>query len=158
MVKVLKTRYHWRKEEFGIELPKNVKQALEIDKETGTDFWRHTLIKEMGILEPHILIDKEGEGPPPGYMEIRTHIVFDIKMDFTTKTQIIADGSSDELDPNYTYASVVSRDSIHIAFLYAALNDMYIIAGDVAAGTQVGEKVYSRCRPEFGSPQGHLAI
>jgi hypothetical protein len=24
---------------FGIELPKTVKRALEIDKETGTNFW-----------------------------------------------------------------------------------------------------------------------
>ena len=104
------------------------------------------------------MIDKEGEGPPPGYMEIRTHIVFGIKMDFTMKANIIADGSSTEVDPNYTYASVVSRDSIHIAFLYAALNDMYIMAGDVTAGTPVGEKVYFRCKPEFGSLQGHLAI
>ena len=46
-------------------------------------------------------------------------------------------------------------------FLYAALNDLDIMAGDVTAAflnAPVGEKVYFRCRPEFGSLQGHLAI
>ena len=85
MVKVLKTRYHRMEEKFGIELPKNVKQALELDKETGTDFWKNTLIKEVGNLEPCILVVQEVKVPPPGYTKIRTHIVFDIKMDFTRK-------------------------------------------------------------------------
>ena len=98
----------------------------------------------MGNLETCISIVQDGEVPPPGFVEIRTHIVFNIKMDFTRKAQIITDGSSTEVDPNYTYASVVSRDSICIAFLYAALNDLDIMAGDVAAtylNAPVGEKV-----------------
>ena len=75
-------------------------------------------------------------------------------MDFTGKAQIIAHGSSTEVNPNYTYASVVSRDTMHIAFLYAALNDLDIIAGDAVAtylNAPLGEKFYFRCRPEFGS-------
>ena len=85
MVKVLKTRYYRMKEKFGMELPKNVKQALEIDKETGTDFWKNTLTTEVGDLEPCILIVQEGMVPPPGHTEIRTHLVFDIKVDLTRK-------------------------------------------------------------------------
>ena len=40
-------------------------------------------------------------------------------------------------------------------------NDLDIVAGDVAAAylnAPVGEKAYFRCRPEFGSLQGCLAI
>ena len=118
-------------------------------------------MEEVGNLEPCISIVQEGEVPPPGYMEIRTYIVFDVKMDFTRKAQIITDGSSTEGDPNYTYASVVSRDSICITFLYTALNDVDIMAGDVAAtylNAPVDEKAYFQCRLEFGSLQGCLAI
>ena len=32
---------------YGIELPKNVKRALEIDRESGTDFWAKALQLEM---------------------------------------------------------------------------------------------------------------
>ena len=32
---------------FGIRLPKDVKEALEIDRITGTDFWQKAVNKEM---------------------------------------------------------------------------------------------------------------
>ena len=36
----LKTRRHiQRTHKFGIEVPRTIKRALEIDQETGTDFW-----------------------------------------------------------------------------------------------------------------------
>ena len=46
----MKTRYHRTTQKFGIELPKIVKRALEIDEETGTTFWRDALQKEMGTV------------------------------------------------------------------------------------------------------------
>jgi hypothetical protein len=39
---------HWKtKHKFGICLPKTVKEALEIDRVTNTDFWRKAVSKEM---------------------------------------------------------------------------------------------------------------
>ena len=32
---------------FGIRLPKTVKEALEIDRITNTDFWKKAINKEM---------------------------------------------------------------------------------------------------------------
>ena len=32
---------------FGIRLPHTVEEALKIDEETGTDFWRKAIEKEM---------------------------------------------------------------------------------------------------------------
>ncbi len=32
---------------FGIELPKTVKEALELDKKNGNTFWADTIAKEM---------------------------------------------------------------------------------------------------------------
>jgi hypothetical protein len=40
-------RYHKRMHKFGIELPKTVKEALEIDRQTGTTYWRDALKLEM---------------------------------------------------------------------------------------------------------------
>jgi hypothetical protein len=29
------------------QMPKSSREAFELDKETGTDYWHHTLVKEM---------------------------------------------------------------------------------------------------------------
>ena len=54
-----------------------------------------------------------------GYKQITCHLVFDIKLDgsFTRKARFVANGSRTEAPKSLTYSSVVSRDSIRIAFL-----------------------------------------
>jgi hypothetical protein len=47
IVAKVKARYHARSHKYGIELPKTVKDALRIDKETGTTFWHDAIMKEM---------------------------------------------------------------------------------------------------------------
>jgi hypothetical protein len=32
---------------YGIQLPKSVEEAYEIDCQTGTDFWHQAILKEM---------------------------------------------------------------------------------------------------------------
>jgi hypothetical protein len=45
---VAKVKRFWRTtHKFGIRMPKTVEEALAIDKETRTDFWRKALGKEM---------------------------------------------------------------------------------------------------------------
>ena len=34
-----RTRYWWKTHKFGIIIPKTVKEALEVDKATGTKVW-----------------------------------------------------------------------------------------------------------------------
>ena len=38
--------------QVGIEVPKDVTQALAIDSKTGTDFWRKAIEKEMLNVTP----------------------------------------------------------------------------------------------------------
>ena len=65
------SRYHKWYEKFGLELPKTIKRVLEIDRTTGTDFWRQAIIKEMGNIDPCIDLIPEGKDPPPGYDRLR---------------------------------------------------------------------------------------
>ena len=58
------TRYHRTTSKFGIELPKTVKRALEIDKETGTTFWRDVIEKEMKTVMVAFDILPEGADKP----------------------------------------------------------------------------------------------
>ena len=64
------------------------------------------------------------------YSKITGHLVFDIKIGegFRRKARFVANGHKTE-DPNVvTYSTVVSRDSVRIMLLVAALNnlDMYL--------------------------------
>jgi hypothetical protein len=49
---------------------------------------------------------------------------FEVKMDFTRKARFVAGGHMTDPPTEITYSSVVSRDSIRIGFLIAALNEL----------------------------------
>ena len=52
-------------------------------------------------------------------------------MDFTRKAQFVADGSRTEIPSSITYSSVVACDSVKLAFLIAALNELDIMSCDI---------------------------
>jgi hypothetical protein len=52
-------------------------------------------------------------------------------MDFTRKARFVAGRHTTEAPSSITYSSVVSRDSICLAFLIAALNDIDIMSCDL---------------------------
>ena len=75
---------------------------------------------------------RDGKVPElTGFQEIGYHIVFDIKMDFTRKARFVAGGHTTEAPTLLTYSSVMWHDSIRIAFLIAALNDIDIMSCDL---------------------------
>jgi hypothetical protein len=60
-----------------------------------------------------------------------------------------------------TYASVVSRETVRIALLMAALNDLNVKVGDVLntyTTAPITEKVWTVLGPEFGIDAGKSAI
>ncbi len=162
LLKAMKKRYFRTTQKFGIEIPKTVKRALEIDKETGTTFWEEAIKKEMGVVMVAFDILPEGKKPPPGYSFIGCHMVFDVKQGtLQRKARFVADGSKTDVSDVPTYASVVSRESVRIAFLLAALNDLDIWAADCEGAylnAKTREKLYTRCGPEFGENAGRYAI
>mmetsp|Transcript_34844 Transcript_34844/g.53422 ORF Transcript_34844/g.53422 Transcript_34844/m.53422 type:complete len:153 (-) Transcript_34844:1146-1604(-) len=99
----------------------------------------------------------------PGYTEIGCHMVFDIKIDgkFTRKARFVTNGhETGNLPKHDTYASVVSRDSVRIAFLYASSNDLDILACDINMylNAPCTEKIWTEAGPEFGSDNGSVMI
>ena len=89
---------------------------------------------------------------------------FDIKMDgkFTRKTRFVANGNETvDLPKHDCYASVVSRESVRIAFLYAALNDLDILSCDITnayLNAPCLEKLWYAAGPEFGSDKGSVML
>ena len=97
----MKSRYLRTTHKFGIKVPKTVQEALAIDEETGTDFWRRAIEKEMRKVR---VAWKPKDGVTPeqaragkvhdmiGFQEIKCHVIFDVKMDFTRKARFVAGG------------------------------------------------------------------
>ena len=90
-------------------------------------------------------------------------MIFDIKMgeNFRRKARMVAGGHMTETPATITYSSVVSRDSVRIAFLYAALNDLKVFACDIQNAyltAKCREKIWCRAGPEFGNQEGKIMI
>jgi hypothetical protein len=80
-------------------------------------------------------------------------MIFDVKMDFTRKAWFVASGHMTDPPTSIMYSSVVYRDSVCIAFLLAALNDINPLASDIGnayLNAPAREKVYTTAGPEFG--------
>ena len=97
------------------------------------------------------ILDKDDK-PPVGFSKLSGHLIFDEKIDFTRKSSWVKDGhlTPDSIDSNF--ARVISRESVRIAFTYAALNGLDICAADVKSAyiqAPTFEKHYIICGPEF---------
>ncbi len=127
LVRKRNPRYLKWTHKFGIELPKTVNEALELDKKNCNTFWADVIAKETkDVCVAHKkLLDKQSA--PNGYQKIPCHMIFDIKMeDFRRKARLVAGGHMTKAPATITYASVVSRETVRIALLMAALNDLNV--------------------------------
>ncbi len=87
-----------------------------------------------------------------GYQWTPCHMIFDIKLDLTHKARFVAGGHWTDPDPTLSYSSVVTRESVRIAFLIAALNEIEIKSIDIGnayLNAPAQEKVYTTAGPEF---------
>ena len=138
---------------YGVKIPRDVKHVHEIDARNRITMWRDALKKEMYNVGVAFEILDEGVHAPHGWKQVTRHLVWDVKMDFTRKARWVLDGHK-TLDPiGSTYAGVVSRESVHIALTYAALNDLDVFTANIQnAYLQAlsSQKDYIICGPEFG--------
>lgn len=156
----VKTSYQKRTHKYGIRVPKTVEEAFRLDEESGTTFWREAIEKEMKNVRIAFEF-KDGDPIPVGHKKIPCHIIFDVKMmTLTRKARLVAGGHRTDPPKEAVYSSVVSRDSVRLAFLAAALNDLDVLAADIQNAyltAPTKEKVYAIAGPEFGSDRGRPA-
>ena len=93
---------------FGIEMPKTVKEAAELDKKNGDTKWMDAIAKEMTNFRVAFDILKDGDRAPIDHKQINCHLIFDVKMeDFRRKVRLVARGHMTETPKCMTYSSVV---------------------------------------------------
>jgi hypothetical protein len=79
---------------YGIRIPKNIKEVIEIDRENGNTLWMDAIKLEMAKVR---IVFEEYDGQPNslvGYTQITGHLVFDVKLgeNFRRKARYCADG------------------------------------------------------------------
>jgi hypothetical protein len=97
---------------YEIEVPCSIKEALDFDRRNGNTFWADALTKEMGNVCVAFEILGPNDKPPVGWYKASSHIVFDVKMDFTRKTRWVKDGHKTPDSTTPSFAGVVSWESI----------------------------------------------
>jgi hypothetical protein len=161
IIQKVKTWYWKRTHKYRVELLKSVKQALAIDRNTGTRFWTDAIEKEMKNVLPAFEF-RDDDVMPPGFKKIDCHMVFDVKLDLVHKVRLIAGGHQTDPLKESVYSSVISCDSVHLAFLTAALIDLEILSADIQnayLNAPTKEKIYMIVGPEFGQgKEGRLVM
>ena len=153
----VKSKYWIRTHKFGVRIPKSVQEAKELDHQNGSSLWWEAICKEMKNIIPAFKVwEKDISQIPPGYHQIKCHMVFDVKLgeNFRRKAQFVAGSHMTEPPSTLTYSSVVSRDSVRIILLVAALNGLNIMACDIQNAYLMAdchEKIWTIAGQEFGS-------
>jgi len=162
LISKVKLCYWKRTHKYGVRLPKTVAEALALDKEEGNTLWYDAIQKEMKNVQTAFKFLSRGESAPVGYKEIPCHIIFDVKMDFTRKAWFVAGGHKTDPPTSLTYSSVVSRDSVRIAFLLTSLNRLDILAADIGnayINADSQEEVFFTVGDEFGEKnKGNVVV
>ena len=163
IISKVKSKYWERTHQYGIRVPKSMKEAILIDKENGDTQWQNAVKEEM--TNNRIGFERyEGDIKDlVGYEEITGHLIFSIKLseNYRRKVRYVADGHKVETPASVTYSTVVSRDSVRILLMIAALNDLDVQGCDIQNAFLTAknlEKHWLRAGPEFGHEEGQALI
>ena len=152
----VKSKYWQTTHKYGIEMPKSAQHAQELDAKNGNTLWWDAIVDEMRTILAAPAVEKIEDGKiPVGYKHIDCHLIFDIKLgeNYRRKARYVAGGHKTEVAPHLTYSSVVSRDSVRICLMIAALNGLDVQACDIKGAyltAPAREKLVTTAGPEFG--------
>ena len=159
----VKSKYWDRSHKFGIKVPKSAKEAYALDRANGNTLWADAIAEEMKKVRVAFDLYEDSVNKLVGYSKLTTHLIFDIKMseNFRRKARLVADGHKTDPPASVTYSTVVSRDSIRICLMLAALNDLDVKCADVEnayLNAPCREKYWTVAGPEFGNDEGKIFI
>ena len=101
IISKVKSNYFSTSHKFRIQVPKTLKEAYDIDRQSETDFWTKAIAKEMTNVRilfekiDGVTLDEMSKWKiKPGYEHVNVHMIFDIKMggNFTRKSILVAGG------------------------------------------------------------------
>ncbi len=80
---VCKRTTHYLKwtHKVGIEVPKTIKEALDLDRKNGNTLWADAIAKEIKEICIAFNILPDWHSAPIGYQKIPCHMIIDVKME-----------------------------------------------------------------------------
>ena len=148
---------------FGVEVPRNVKHAYELDAENGDNLWREATEKEIASLLSLGCFDFRGPDykPDEEYQFAKLTLVYDVKQDGTRKARLVAGGHT--VDPRgiSSRSTVVKGISVRLLDIIAHRDNLKTLCGDVGNAFVTAdclEKIYSVAGPEFGERQDSVCL
>ncbi|MEL7079570.1 MAG: reverse transcriptase domain-containing protein, partial [Cyanobacteria bacterium J06582_2] len=161
----MKSERHGPIYQFGVRVPRNYKEAIELDKANGNTKWKDAINLETTQLFEYDVFEDRGKAPrtkpPSGYKKIRLHFVFAVKHDLRHKARLVAGGHLTPGNNVDSFSGVVSLKSMRIAILIGEMNGLNSMVGDVGNAyleAYTKERVYIVAGPEFGELEGHILI
>jgi hypothetical protein len=144
---------------FGVEIPCNVKHALELDRANRNHLWKDSIEAELKQINDFRTFQrlKKGESLSSAYQRIPYFIVFAAKFDGRRKARLVANGSRCQMDHEDTYSGVVGMESVRIGFLIAEMNGLQVYAADISSAylhSKTRKLCYIIAGPEFGELAG----
>jgi hypothetical protein len=140
---------------YGVVVPRNVKEAFELDSKNGNTHWGNAIKTEIDSLISMECFEFHEKGYNPGneYQWTTLTMIFDVKQDLRRKARLVAGGHLvDSLDNN-VYSSTVKGISVRMLYVIAHKRNLKLLCGDVGnayVNAYTNEKVFSRCGMEFG--------
>jgi hypothetical protein len=153
------------KYKYGVEVPRDHKDAMRLDKLNGNTKWEDASNTELAQIDEYECFKDLGHHSkakaPEGYKRIRVHFVYDVKHDGRHKARLVADGHLTDAPLESVYSGVVSLRGFRIVMFLAELNGLEFWATDIGNAyleSKTAEKVYIIAGPEFGEREGHILV
>ena len=80
MIDKLKSKYKWMTHQYGIRIPKNVKEACMTDKNNGDTMRADTIREKMKKTKGAVCLYDGDPKELIGFQEITCHIIFEVKL------------------------------------------------------------------------------
>ena len=148
---------------YGVQVPRNVKEAYLLDEKNGDTYWQNAIKLEMDSLLEMNCFDFKSKDflPDADYQRTTLHVIFDVKQDLRRKARLVAGGHLLAILDTPTYSSTVKSISVQILHVIAHKTKMSQLCGDIGnayVNASTNEKVYARAGPEFGEHEGCIVI
>lgn len=149
---------------FGIQVPRTIKEAFELDAINGDTYWQDAIKLEMDALENFDAFEFHPNGyhPGPDYQSTRLRMIFDVKADtLRRKARLVAGGHLLDVFGIDVYSSTVKSISVKLLHVIAHSAKLEALCGDIGNAyvtAYTKEKVFCVAGPEFGDRQGMTVV
>jgi hypothetical protein len=146
---------------YGVQVPRNVRDALALDKANGDTKWADAIKKEIEALKALKCFEFRDQRPGNDYQKTTLVMIFEVKYDLRHKARLVAGGHLIDILDNSGYSSCVKNISVRLLHLIADQHKLTQLCGDVGnvfVNAYTNERVFAIAGLEFGDDEGKVVI